>query len=53
MRHILQLEFPAGVVSSVEQKEKSKGNEENAKRVADYKKKVEEELNGICDKILA
>jgi 14-3-3 protein epsilon len=41
------------IVSSVEQKEKSKGNTENEARAKQYREKVENELNDICDKILA
>merc|ERR1711972_558741 len=40
------------IITSVEQKEKSKGNEENAKWAKEYCGKVEGELQGICDKIL-
>merc|ERR1712176_775361 len=38
--------------TSVEQKEKTKGNEENAKWAKEYCSKVETELQKICDKIL-
>merc|ERR1712060_127354 len=41
------------VITSVEQKEKGKGNEENAKWAKEYCSKVEGELQNICDKILA
>merc|ERR1712060_32286 len=41
------------VITSVEQKEKTKGNEENAKWAKEYCSKVEGELQNICDKILA
>jgi 14-3-3 protein epsilon len=41
------------IVTSVEQKETSRGNEENAKWAKEYSKKVEAELDDICKKILA
>merc|ERR1712185_883506 len=41
------------IITSVEQKEKSKGNEEQAKYAKEYCSKVEAELQGICDTILA
>merc|ERR1711976_936252 len=41
------------IITSVEQKEKSKGNEENAKWAKEYCGKVEKELQEICDTILA
>merc|ERR1712108_89650 len=40
------------IITSVEQKEKSKGNEENAKYAKEYCKKVENELDKICKTIL-
>jgi len=40
------------IITSVEQKETSKGNEENAKFAKEYCTKVEAELDGICKKIL-
>ncbi|CAM6048232.1 unnamed protein product [Sphagnum compactum] len=40
------------IMSSIEQKEESKGNEENVKRIKDYQHKVEEELAKICNDIL-
>merc|ERR1712007_24418 len=40
------------IITSVEQKEKSKGNEENGKYANEYCKKVEGELDKICDTIL-
>merc|ERR1719215_2428506 len=40
------------IVSSVEQKEKNKGNEENAKWAKEYRKTVESELDRICQQIL-
>merc|ERR1712190_256435 len=41
------------IITSVEQKEKTKGNEENAKWAKEYCAKVEVELQKICDTILA
>merc|ERR1712238_353490 len=40
------------IISSVEQKEKSKGNEQNAGFAREYCTKVEGELQKICDTIL-
>merc|ERR1719407_455722 len=40
------------IITSVEQKEKSKGNDENAKFAREYCTKVETELQKICDTIL-
>merc|ERR1712113_948777 len=40
------------IITSVEQKEKTKGNEEQAKFAKEYCAKVESELQDICDKIL-
>jgi len=40
------------MITSVEQKEKTKGNEEQAGYAKEYCKKVEEELQKICDTIL-
>merc|ERR1712014_271265 len=40
------------IITSVEQKEKTKGNEEQAKWAKEYCTKVETELQKICDKIL-
>jgi len=40
------------IITSVEQKEKTKGNEENAKYAKEYCTKVEQELQKICDTIL-
>jgi 14-3-3 protein epsilon len=40
------------IITSVEQKEKTKGNEEQAKHAREYCQKVEKELQGICDTIL-
>merc|ERR1712146_161097 len=40
------------IISSVEQKETSKGNSENAGYAKEYRSKVEEELQKICNTIL-
>lgn len=40
------------IISSVEQKENTKSNSEAAGRAAEYRKKVEKELDDICQKIL-
>merc|ERR1712224_1174690 len=40
------------IITSVEQKEKSKGNEDNAKNAREYCGKVEAKLDKICDTIL-
>merc|ERR1712048_254577 len=40
------------IITSVEQKEKTKGNEENAKYAKEYCAKVEAELDKICNTIL-
>merc|ERR1712190_451595 len=40
------------IITSVEQKEKSKGNEENAAYAKEFCEKVEKELETICDTIL-
>jgi len=41
------------IVSSVEQKEKSKGNAENEKCAMEYRVKVEQELTEICEEIIS
>jgi len=41
------------IISSIEQKEESKGNEANLKRIRPYKTKIEAELSGICKDVLA
>ena len=41
------------IISSVEQKEASKGNDANVEHAKSYRSKVETELQGICDTILA
>lgn len=40
------------ILSSIEQKEESRGNDENAKRIKEYRKKVESELDVICNDIM-
>lgn len=40
------------IMSSIEQKEESKGNEQNVKRIKEYRHKVEKELAKICNDIL-
>jgi 14-3-3 protein epsilon len=40
------------IITSVEQKEKSKNNEDNAKYAKEYCQKVEKELDEICETIL-
>jgi len=40
------------IINSVKEKEKTKGNEEQAAFAAEYSTKVEGELQGICDTIL-
>merc|ERR1711990_103948 len=40
------------IITSVEQKEKTKGNEDNAKFAKEYCSKVEAELDKICNTIL-
>merc|ERR1719379_1184632 len=40
------------IITSIEQKEKTKGNEDNAKYAKEYCAKVETELDKICNKIL-
>ncbi|KAK3230895.1 hypothetical protein Dsin_002776 [Dipteronia sinensis] len=41
------------ILSSIEQKEESKGNEQNVKRIKDYRQRVEDELAKICNDILS
>jgi 14-3-3 protein epsilon len=41
------------IMSSIEQKEESKGNDKNVRRIKDYRHKVEEELSKICSDILS
>lgn len=40
------------ILSSIEQKEEGKGNELNAKRIKEYRQKVELELSNICKDIM-
>lgn len=40
------------IMSSIEQKEESKSNENNVKLIKGYRQKVEEELSKICTDIL-
>lgn len=40
------------IVSSIEQKEESKGNDVQVGFIKDYRSKIEEELTKICDDIL-
>ncbi|XP_043688615.1 14-3-3-like protein D isoform X2 [Telopea speciosissima] len=40
------------ILSSIEQKEEAKGNEVNAKRIKEYRQKVESELSNICNDIM-
>ncbi|MQL86527.1 hypothetical protein Taro_019055 [Colocasia esculenta] len=40
------------ILSSIEQKEEAKGNEQNARRIKEYRRKVELELSGICSDVM-
>jgi 14-3-3 protein epsilon len=40
------------IMSSIEQKEENKGNEENVKRIKEYRAVIEKELSEICQDIL-
>jgi len=40
------------IISSIEQKEESKGNESHVSRIKEYRTKIEKELAGICNDIL-
>ena len=40
------------ILSSIEQKEEAKGNDQNVKRIKEYRQKVESELSGICSEIM-
>ncbi|XP_019444986.1 PREDICTED: 14-3-3-like protein C [Lupinus angustifolius] len=40
------------ILSSIEQKEESKGNDVNVKRIREYRQKVESELDKICSDIM-
>jgi len=41
------------ILSSLKQKEQSKGNEDHVKRIDEYKHKIETELSNICSEILS
>jgi len=41
------------IISSIEQKEESKGNEAHVSKIKGYRQKVENELKGICNDILS
>ncbi|OIV89635.1 hypothetical protein TanjilG_12879 [Lupinus angustifolius] len=40
------------IISSIEQKEESRGNEDHVVVIRDYRSKIEDELSNICDGIL-
>lgn len=40
------------IISSIEQKEESRGNEDHVATIRDYRSKIESELSAICDGIL-
>ncbi|CAL5443107.1 unnamed protein product [Camellia sinensis] len=40
------------IISSIEQKEESRGNEDHVSMIRDYRSKIENELSSICDGIL-
>jgi len=40
------------IISSIEQKEENKGNEQHVARIKEYRTKIEKELSGICSDIL-
>jgi len=40
------------IISSIEQKEESRGNEDHVAVIRDYRSKIESELSNICDGIL-
>lgn len=40
------------IISSIEQKEENKGNEQHVAKIKEYRQKVENELSGICNDIL-
>lgn len=40
------------IISSIEQKEESRGNEDHVTVIRDYRSKIETELSNICDGIL-
>ncbi|KAL3619874.1 14-3-3 protein 2 [Castilleja foliolosa] len=37
------------IISSIEQKEESRGNEEHVSTINEYRSKIEKELSDICD----
>lgn len=41
------------IVTSIEQKEESKGNEAHVKQIKEYSARIEKELSGICKDILS
>ncbi|KAD3641982.1 hypothetical protein E3N88_31206 [Mikania micrantha] len=41
------------ILSSIELKEESRGNDQNAKRIKEYRQKVESELDTICNDIMS
>ena len=41
------------ILSSIEQKEESRGNDQNVKRIKEYRQKVEAELSTICSDIMS
>lgn len=41
------------IISSIEQKEENKGNEDHVTLIREYRKKVESELNNVCQDILS
>ena len=41
------------ILSSIEQKEEAKGNEQNLKRIKEYMQRVEDELATICNDMLS
>ncbi|KAK7836369.1 14-3-3-like protein [Quercus suber] len=40
------------IISSIEQKEESRDNEDHVSMIRDYKSKIKSELSHICDEIL-
>lgn len=40
------------ILSSIEQKEESKGNEQNVKHIKEYRQKVEAEVTNICNVVI-
>merc|ERR1711865_1142497 len=40
------------IISSIEQKEENKGNEQHVAKIKEYRAKIEAELSGICNDIL-